>query len=77
MDHPLTGPVSHVCNGPRGQITFAGTGLRCGVARCLRDSCMTDTSQQPSPGSVRKWLVVVALFAIAIAFYLASFLVAR
>ena len=36
---------------------------------------MTKTPEQSRPGTARKVLVVVALFAIAIAFYVASFLI--
>jgi hypothetical protein len=36
---------------------------------------MTKTSGHSRPGTTRKVLVVVALFAIVIAFYVASFLV--
>ena len=36
---------------------------------------MTKTPGQPRPGTTRKVLVVVVLFAIVIAFYVASFLV--
>jgi hypothetical protein len=36
---------------------------------------MTKTNEQPRPGPLRKVLVIIVLFAIAIAFYVASFLV--
>jgi len=36
---------------------------------------MKRSPDQPRPGTARKVMVVVALFAIAIAFYVASFLV--
>jgi len=36
---------------------------------------MTKTAGQTRPGSTRKVLVIVVLFAIVIAFYVASFLV--
>jgi hypothetical protein len=36
---------------------------------------MTKTNEHSRPGTVRKTLVVAALFAIVIAFYVASFLV--
>jgi hypothetical protein len=36
---------------------------------------MTNTPEQSRPGTARKVLVVVALFAVVIAFYVASFLV--
>jgi len=35
----------------------------------------TKTPGQSRPGTIRKKLVIVALFAVAIAFYVASFLV--
>jgi hypothetical protein len=39
------------------------------------DAVMTKTPGQSRPGTTRKVLVVVVLFAIVIAFYVASFLV--
>jgi hypothetical protein len=39
------------------------------------DAMTTKTPDQPRPATTRKVLVVVALFAIAIAFYVASFLI--
>jgi hypothetical protein len=39
------------------------------------DAMMTRTTGQSRPGTTRKVLVVVALLAIVIAFYVASFLV--
>ena len=39
------------------------------------DAMMTMTPGQSPPGTTRKVLVVIALFAIAIAFFVASFLV--
>jgi hypothetical protein len=39
------------------------------------DTMMTKTPGQTRPGTTRKVLVVVALFATAIAFYVASFLI--
>ena len=36
---------------------------------------MTKTPEQSRPGTARKVLVVVALFAVVIAFYVASFLI--
>jgi hypothetical protein len=39
------------------------------------DAIMTKTPGQSRPGTTRKVLVIIALFAIAIAFYVASFLV--
>jgi hypothetical protein len=36
---------------------------------------MKRTPEQPQPGTARKVMVVVALFAVAIAFFVASFLV--
>ena len=36
---------------------------------------MTKTPEQTRPGTIRKVLVVIALFAIAIGFFVASFLV--
>jgi hypothetical protein len=39
------------------------------------DTMMTKTPGQSRPGTIRKVLVVVVLFAIVIAFYIASFLV--
>jgi hypothetical protein len=39
------------------------------------ESEMTKTNGQSRPGQVRKVLVIVALFAVVIAFYVASFLV--
>jgi hypothetical protein len=41
----------------------------------LTDPMMTKTPEQSRPGTTRKVLVVIALFAIAIAFFVASFLV--
>jgi hypothetical protein len=38
---------------------------------------MTKTPEQSRPGTARKVLVVVVLFAIVIAFYVASFLVSH
>ncbi len=38
---------------------------------------MTNTPGQPRPGTTRKVLVVIVLFAIVIAFYIASFLVSH
>jgi len=39
------------------------------------DAMMTKTPEQSRPGTARKVLVVVALFATVIAFYVASFLI--
>jgi hypothetical protein len=39
------------------------------------DAMMTKVPEQSRPGTTRKVLVVIALFAIAIAFFVASFLV--
>jgi len=39
------------------------------------EAMMTKTSGQSRPGTTRKVLVVIGLFAIAIAFFVASFLV--
>jgi hypothetical protein len=39
------------------------------------DAMMTQAPEQSRPGTIRKVLVVIALFAIAIAFFVASFLV--
>ena len=36
---------------------------------------MTKSNEEPRPGSLRRVLVVIVLFAIVIAFYVASFLV--
>jgi len=36
---------------------------------------MSEASKQPPPGRLRKRLVIVGLFAIAIGFFVASFLV--
>ncbi len=38
---------------------------------------MTEAPEQSRPGSLRKRLVVLSLFAIAVAFFVASFLVRR
>jgi hypothetical protein len=53
------------------------TGLRVSAQPGGKGMIMTKTPAEPRSGATRKILVVVVLFAIAIGFYVASFLVVR
>ncbi len=76
MDDTVTGTVSHLRDGPGGQVATYGQWAMPGVAHC-NDGMATKAQNQANRGSGRKVAVVLVLFAVAAAFYIGSFLLMR
>jgi len=76
MDVTVTGAVSHLRDGPGGQVETGTLWVMPCMTRC--DVAMTImTQEQPNRGTGRKITVVLVLLVIVMAFYVGSFLVLR